>query len=239
MSDDFFGPASDGAVTTRPVLAPQMVRAGGAPTFFAPCSDEDTDDGTQVSAEWLNLIVTNLDAVRAAAGIGAGDEPPGSAGVLLASILELIATAIAGMDLSAYLAKAGGTLTGGGHISDPIDPEAADHLVRLGYLNSRLGGLGGGGGVTLPANAAGWLHNDGAGGLGWTTPPGSYTYGGLGTTIVKSSLNSVAGVSLDSTTTLVVGGISGTYKLAYIQRVQWFGDDVSLLNYVLVYVRVL
>jgi len=32
--------------------------------------------------------------------------------------------------------------------------------------------MGGGGGVRLPTNAVGWLHNDGIGGLAWTTPAG-------------------------------------------------------------------
>lgn len=144
MSDDFFGPASDGAVTTRPTLTPQMTRAGGSPTWFAPCSSEDAEDGTQASAEWLNLLVANLDAVRDAAGIGAGDETPGGDEVLLASILALIEAAVPSPDLSPYLLKAGGSLTGGGHISDPVDPTSSDHLVRLGYLTAQLAGLGAG-----------------------------------------------------------------------------------------------
>lgn len=45
------------------------------------------------------------------------------------------------------------------------------------------GGGGGGGGTPLPADAVGWLHNDGAGNLVWSNPPGgtgSVWYDGAG-----------------------------------------------------------
>ena len=36
-----------------------------------------------------------------------------------------------------FLRIDGGTLTGGGHISDPVNPTAADHLARKGYVDGR------------------------------------------------------------------------------------------------------
>jgi hypothetical protein len=92
MADDFFGPASDGAVSTRPTLTPQIPLVGSPPSWFAPCSSEDNEDGTQISAEWLNRLVGNLEAVRLAGGIDSSDVTPGDDGVLLAAILALIAT---------------------------------------------------------------------------------------------------------------------------------------------------
>lgn len=124
-----------------------------------------------------------------------------------------------------------------GRLACNADPIESVDVVRLGYLNTRLAALGGGGGG-LPANAAGWLHNDGSGVLAWTTPSTAYAYGGLGTTIVKSS-QGVIPPALDSTTTFTVGGVSGTYKLAYKQAIYWFGDANSTGNHLLVYVRVL
>ena len=209
------------------------VAIGGGRRGWRKQNKETGVAGTEMHPDWFNGVQEEILAVIEAAGIA----PDALVWHQLRdAILALIAAAVPSVDLSPYLAKAGGALTGGGHISDPVDPTLSDHLVRLGYLNARLAAIPGGSG--LPAAAAGWLHNDGSGTLAWTTPTGAYTYGGLGTTIVKSNLGGAV-PALDSTTTMSVGGVSGTYKLAYLQQVYWFGTDATTLNYVMVYVRVL
>lgn len=115
MADDFFGPASDGAVSTRPTLTPQIPLVGSPPSWFAPCSSEDDEDGTQISAEWLNRLVGNLEAVRLAGGIDSGDVTPGDDDVLLAAILALITQNAP--DLSGYVTTAALVVALSGFIS--------------------------------------------------------------------------------------------------------------------------
>ena len=90
MADDFFGPASDLAVTARPVLAPATARAGHARTWFKPCSSAGAADGTLLAAEFLNHLIANIDQVRIRAGLDAGDVAATSDDILVESILALI-----------------------------------------------------------------------------------------------------------------------------------------------------
>lgn len=120
---------------------------------------------------------------------------------------------------------------------------ARDKIILLGtpkaYVDKIVAAL-------LPAHAAGWLHNDGAGALSWTTPSaaGAYTYGGIGTAIstwFDGSSSTVEGdplgtyspgptlPALGSTITMSVGGLSGTYKLAARSPA---GGSAYLLSYV-------
>lgn len=104
---------------------------------------------------------------------------------------------------------------------------ALGKIVLLGtpkaYIDALVAAL-------LPADAAGWLHNDGAGALAWTTPSaaGAYTYGGIGTAVTMwfdGSSYTVEGdpmgtyspgatlPALGSTISMDIGGATGTYKL--------------------------
>lgn len=227
MADDFFGPASDGAVSTRPTLVPQIPLVGSAPSWFAPCSSEDSEDGTQVSAEWLNRLVGNLEAVRLAGGIDSGDVPPGDDDVLLAAILALITQNTP--DLSGFVTS--GTFVGFNLITASgtwtKTSGAASALVLAqggggggaygGATSGYLGGGGGGGALAITRLALAGVASVscviGAGGTGGTsgaaaTAGGTTSFGtaasagggGAGSTVLSTSPNVIGGV----------GGVGGT-----------------------------
>jgi hypothetical protein len=61
MSTDVLGPASTNAVTSRPSSTTSY---GTADTWFKPCSSAAAQDGTQITSDWLNLILAQFrDAV--------------------------------------------------------------------------------------------------------------------------------------------------------------------------------
>lgn len=64
------------------------------------------------------------------------------------------------------------TLSTPGIVPAPRETGLILYSTGWGRQLSSLSGGGGGGGIRLPANAVGWLHNDGLGHLIWSTPAG-------------------------------------------------------------------
>lgn len=165
---DFFGPGSDGAVTTRPSLTPQTPRSG-SPTWFAPCSSETSDDGTQFSAEWGNVVSANLAEVCTRAGIDPVTVVPGNDDTLVEAILALISDALPSLDGYVTTSQISGFITAGTLVNVQAFTASGTYTRSAGVTAAAayvVSGGGGGGGGGCPAGSNNISGGGGGGGGG-------------------------------------------------------------------------